>query len=409
MNATTARHSARVALLTLLLVVGLLPVSQALWTPQLSAQEPERDRVNLDVEDAGADAGANAPGADWLEHYLKDIEEAAIEEAEAARDAQQQRAAQSNSRAMTRAQRRVYRNAPGDLTQDARGRWFRTSFPLYDRFWLEASSGVRTGQQGEPGSGVEAPALRMPMTGRLRLERGLALDYSDESVWWMLRHALLDTRVRTAGTGKGLDVESTLLEGRYLRHDLNAFVVIPSANDLRIPANFDIAVDYTLMRLRANYQPTDATRGWTVSRVEAVELAFMADLIRDETYRHRFAVGLSSWYLAERGGSDTPWRHELSPLAAGKVLYGWDHPRGLSRIYSEVVCGGALSVVGDVSTETGWQGRCRGLFLAEWTPMAISDHPLSIPLEVRADMPLADARALTLEATLGVRLSFARR
>ena len=88
------------------------------------------------------------------------------------------------------------------------------------------------------------------------------------------------------------------------------------------------------------------------------------------------------------------------------MLYGWDHKDGLFRFYTEAICGASLTVDTEaVDAPMDWGWRCRSLLEMEWTPIAISDAPLSIPLEVRADFPFENRDAFDVRATLGIRWS----
>jgi hypothetical protein len=275
----------------------------------------------------------------------------------------------------------------GRFAVDATGERFRVGFPLYERITLGAALPVSSGNQDMTWS---APALE----AEVRLS--LALGFDTEEVWWNMRHALLRTRA-WSGSGDTWNVELTALDGWYLRHDLGSFVVIPVAEDLRIPAPFDIAVDYRLARLKLAH---DGQQGWSLGRLDVVELAFMADFIRDPEYRKRLAIGPASWYHATPGDV---WTHELSPMSAGKVLAGWDQRDGLASVYGEAVCGGALTFDSGGGTST-WRTGCRGELRAEWTPLAISNAPLSIPLTARADIPFKGDDPASWSVLVGLRL-----
>lgn len=275
----------------------------------------------------------------------------------------------------------------GMYAVDAQGHRFRVGFPLYDRITIGGASAVA--QDGED-MGWSRPV----MEAQVRLS--LALGFEEEEVWWNMRHGLLTTRL-WAGAGDVWHMETTALDGWYLRHDLGSFIVVPINEDLRIPAPFDIAVDYRLLRVRLKHEG-DA---WQMGALDVVDLAFMADFIRDPKYRKRFAIGPTSWYHATPGDV---WRHEVSPMSAGKVLAGWDQADGLASVYGEAVCGGALAFVG--GEREGWRTGCRGELRAEWTPLAISDQPLSLPLTARAEVPFTGGEAASWSVLVGLRLGF---
>jgi hypothetical protein len=307
------------------------------------------------------------------------IEEVAVEDAGA-----------TKTRASQRPKLDRKRRREGQYMVDEKGRRFRVSFPLYDRLSIEGNTGFSPIGEGRNPAQVG---------GRLRSDLSVSLDFSEDEVWWMMRHKLLDTSLARTGGAEPFRVQGTVLEARYLRHDLSTFIVVPAANDFRLPGNFDIALDYTLGR----YDFTFGGGTLNSQRIDVVDLSFLMDFIRDETYRHRFAVGMASWYHATPGDL---WQHEISPLTAGKVLYGWDHKDGLFRFYTEAICGASLTVDTEaVDAPMDWGWRCRSLLEMEWTPIAISDAPLSIPLEVRADFPFENRDAFDVRATLGIRWS----
>jgi hypothetical protein len=273
----------------------------------------------------------------------------------------------------------------GMFAVDATGERFRVGFPLYERVALGA--GLPVASAGE-GMGWSSPMF----DAELRLS--LALGFDAEEVWWNMRHRIAHVQVWSTPDDTWR-MEATVVDGWYLRHDAGSFIVIPIAEDLRIPAPFDIAVDYRLGRARLAHD----SEGWGLERLDVVELAFMADFIRDPQYRKRLAIGPASWYHAVPGDV---WRHELSPMSAGKVLAGWDQRDGLASVYGEAVCGGALVIEGSEEGSV-WRTGCRGELRAEWTPLAISDAPLSIPLTARAEVPFGDDPA-RWSVVLGLRL-----
>lgn len=278
----------------------------------------------------------------------------------------------------------------GDYAIDGEGREFRVAFPLYNRISFETNSGYSRAASRDPGQ----------FALRVRTELGGKLDYEDDEVWWNVRHGLFDTSIWRAPEDGRVQLSATLLDARYLRHDLESFIVMPSLNDFKFPANFDIAVDYQLLRVDAR---VGQGQGRTIERMDVAELAFMADFIRDESYRHRLAIGPIGWYYATPGEL---WTHEVTPLSGGRLLYAWDQRDGLFRVRADATCGYARVSTIEVDAPVTWRGRCRAEGLLEWTPLAISDHPVSIPLQVNADVPLDNPDALDVQATLGLRWSW---
>ena len=294
---------------------------------------------------------------------------------------------------MTRDKERERAAASEDYIVDERGRALRVAFPLYERFWLEASSG-RSASRGMERLGA-----------RVGWEKSWAFDFHDEEIWWVLRHTFLHTEAWSPERGTWR-LEGALLSGQYLRHDLSSFVLIPSLNDLRLPANFDIALNYNLLDVELERA---AERGaWRLERARVAEAAVMMDLIRDETYRHRLAFGPAAEYTFERQPGERSLAHRLSPMTGIKALYGWDHPRGLFRLYSEARCAASvlISLAEEArATPSPWAWRCGAEALTEWTFMAINDRAISLPVKLNIERDLAPGGRSELALTLGLRLS----
>ncbi len=303
---------------------------------------------------------------------------------------------------LTRGKERKRQERQGDFHVDTQGRIFRVSFPLYDRFTL-------TGQlRGDYGSSAENKSDFLSFGARMTLHKSLALDFSDEEIWWMMRHRFMDVTYRPTGSGRN-HVRVSVLEGNYLRHDLNSFILLPAANNLRIPANFDIAADYALFEMDVEHHVgADAEQTWTLNAVEVASMALLMDFVRDEDYRKRFAIGPAGWHTMTRM-EDGTWQHQTSALTALKVVYGVDHRNGRMRFYGDVTCGAALNykvAQGDMASSPEWSSRCKTRQEFEWIVLAISDRPVSIPVEVRADLPLASLEQSNVEATVGLRIGF---
>lgn len=303
---------------------------------------------------------------------------------------------------LTRDKKREALARQGDHVTDKKGRTFRVSFPIYERFFLEGQTGALPASVG---TSTRSPAMA---GGRIAFAKSFALDFSDEDIWWVMRHRLLDTSYSRKSQGNA-SLRSTLVTGQYLRHDLSSFVIVPAANDLRLPANFDIATDYQLLDIELSESKADSERSWSVDQINVAHLAILMDFIRDEDYRHRFAVGVAGLYQI-RPDAQNAWQHEISPLTSAKVLYGWDQADGRARVYTEATCGRSLQFIpSQPSQAQTWRWRCQTLTELEWTFLAISDRPLSIPLELRTDLPMASLKESSITATIGLRLSFSRR
>ncbi len=310
---------------------------------------------------------------------------------------------------LTRNTRREALERQGDYVTDKQGRTFRISFPLYERFFIEAQTGALP-------SDTIATSTRSPdmIGGRIAWNKSFALDFSDEDIWWMMRHRFFDTRYARRAS-RSTTLHTTLLKAQYLRHDLSSFVIVPAANDLRLPANFDIATDYEIFDITLSSTHDGQKRSWSIDQLDVAHIAILMDFIRDEDYRHRFAIGIAGDYQLDplidaTTDTRTGWRHEVSPLTSAKILHGWDGKDGRFRIYNEATCGQSLQfMLSSGTTQQDWRWRCQTLSELEWTPVAISDRPLSIPLELHTDLPLGALQNATLQATIGLRMSFSRR
>lgn len=290
-----------------------------------------------------------------------------------------------------------------DYITDKKGRRVRVGFPLYDRVVVESLAQLSMTPQ-------RAAHLTAPGVG-FAWHKSLALDFNDEDIWWMLRHKLLTTDYRSVEPSGGARLRLSLLRGQYLRHDLSSFVVVPRGeDDLRLPANFDIAADYRLLEVEGENEDLFAPRaGFRLTRIETLSTALLMDFVRDESYRKRFAVGVAGWHTMTRLNEESDWHHAISPLSALKVLYGVDQKSGRARAYGEVACGAEIGLdAGGGMRASQWSWRCRALHELEWVFMSINDAPVSVPLEVRLDMPLAAKERGVVEATLGLRVGLMR-
>lgn len=280
------------------------------------------------------------------------------------------------------------RRRDGVYVIDERGRRYRVMFPLYDRFYVE---------------GQLAPISQQPLflqegmswAGRVGIKSSFALSFTDESVWWNLRHTFLDLSMFSAGGA--LSMRGTLIDASYLRHDVSSVILVPSLGDLRLPAPFDLAMDYRIGRGTLAYT---SDGGADLKRLEVADVAFLLDFMRDPQYRHRLAIGPAGWYHAEPG---EVWQNELAPLSALKLVYGWQREDGRFWTLNQATCGTAAHFQG--GGEGDWRWRCRGEFNLEWMLVAINDQPLSLPIEARVDIPLGNTSRTTAQVTVGLRLS----
>lgn len=281
------------------------------------------------------------------------------------------------------------RRREGVYVVDEQGRRYRVMFPLYDRFYVE---------------GQYAPVSQQPMflqqggswAGRLGIKSAFALSFTDESIWWNLRHTFLD--LTAFSVDRAFSVRGTLIDASYLRHDISSVVLIPSLGDMRLPAPFDLAMDYRIGRGTFTYT---SDGGVDFKRLEVADVAFLLDFMRDPQYRHRLAIGPAGWYHAEPGAI---WKNELAPLSALKLVYGWQRADGRFWTLNHATCGAAAHFQG--GSEGDWRWRCRGEVNLEWLLVAINDQPISLPIEARIDIPLGDTANATAQVTVGLRLSF---
>lgn len=274
---------------------------------------------------------------------------------------------------------------------DEKGRKLRIKFPLYDR--------VSFGTDVQTTSLLDGFGLTRP-SWRFAWDVSVAKNFTDENIWWNMRHRVLDTSATWDWENDTGALTLDILKGSYLRHDLSSFITIPTLNDLRVPANFDIAVTYTAGRMFWQY---DKPNGMALTRIEFMDLALLLDFVRDEDYRHRFAVGLSGWYYADT--KQETWKHEVAPLSGLKVLYGWDHARGLFSFLAQGQCGLANHFTSDQDNQS-WLWRCRASTQMRWIPFSISDRPITIPFEMNLDAPMGQGIRPELTATLGIQFGF---
>ena len=271
---------------------------------------------------------------------------------------------------------------------DERGRVFRVAFPLHDRLLVDYGAvGGRglDGERGELGHRVHA-AWKTTM----------GLDFAEENIWWRFRHTFADMNYAWgASSGR---MRATAVRGDYLRHDMSSFIVIPAKRDLKIPAPFDIAVDY-----KVGDFDLQVDRGqWSLNRVDVAEVAIPLDFIRDPNYRHRLAIGPAASYRIYPGVE--PARHELAPLTGVEALYAWESEDGLYSFDVRARCTNAVTLGGD--GDGRWKLGCEGHARAEVIVFSINDQPISVPAEVDISNTYFADDELIWSAWVGLRLSF---
>lgn len=270
-------------------------------------------------------------------------------------------------------------------------RSFRTSFPLYDRVVFGVSTHVLSHDTTPDVFGSQLTA---------HWDVSASLEFADEDVWWLLRHRVLDAQLHLTNTraDSGMTLSGALLKGHYLRHDNSSFITVPTLGNIRVPADFDIAVEWEIGRVALS----DRGDKWGIDHLDILELDLMLDWIRDPLYRHRFAVGVHGSYEVVTRADDS-WDSFISPLSQLSVLYGWDHSRGLVSVLAKAHCG-VRRRFQPLPNEGTWLPSCDTQLRAEWTPLSISNSPLSLALRARAHVPFHDEATASVEATLGLRM-----
>lgn len=277
---------------------------------------------------------------------------------------------------------------------DDAGRPIRVVFPLHHRLAADAFASASSSAQ------LPGP-IRTGL--RLSLQHSFQRDFPDEEVWWHFRHTWLQTAATWAGTG--LTLNSTLLQGTYLRHDKSAFVVVPSAANLRFPAPFDVAFEYTLLDVEFDQNTT------TLTSIDVVTFAFLLDFIRDPSYRHRLAVGPVLSYglwrddVEPAGEDEALWTHSFIPMTGGRLAYGWESSTGRLAAGGQAQCAAEAALFDQA---LNWRRRCSLTASGEWTMLAINDRPINLIFAASADegrQRIEPDTGLHWSASLGLRLS----
>ncbi len=274
-----------------------------------------------------------------------------------------------------------------DYRVDSKGQSYRVTFPLHDRVFVGAFAGGSTAGPNRQG-GI-----------RMGVKHSFDLDFPEEEIWWRFRHTWLTTEAQR--TGADLTLRSTLIESSYLRHDKSGSIVIPSATDLRFPAPFDLAIEYTLLGV-----DFDSGRR-QFRKIDFVRFAFLLDFIRDPDYRHRLALGPVVSYSISRNELDPDtWNHSFIPATGGRILYGWESATGLTAADAVLQCAGEARLIDE---GLSWGLRCGLDAHLERTLVAVNDRPISLLVTGSVEEnPWSDAAPIW-SASLGVRLSLPRR
>jgi hypothetical protein len=159
---------------------------------------------------------------------------------------------------------------PGsDYLIDDQGRPIRVAFPLHDRLFVEAVA-RQTG------------ARQTGLSLGLGIKHSFGVDFPEEEIWWRFRHTFFDSEVDLASRddGEALRLRAALARGRYLRHDENSFILVPANVDLRIPAPFDIAVEYDLLEVELA-MASGQSEAIEVLAIDVVSVAVLLEFLRD--------------------------------------------------------------------------------------------------------------------------------
>ena len=264
---------------------------------------------------------------------------------------------------------------------DEQGRRFRIVFPRHDRLSALAAF--------SPGNGA-----RFALEPKIELEA----DFPGEEIWWRMRHRFLSLSYSTDVAASD-DLQFEIVRARYLRHDNGSYILMPlGKGNLKLPAPFDIALDYRLARFRWDSKVGDA--GVTgLKAIDVAEFAPMADWIRDESFRHRFAFGpLAHYRIGDMKTSTNS--HQLVPFSGARLLYGYETANGLFSFRVKADLYHAFHVRDDTLTRS-WIAEGTGDI--EWIVFALNNQPFSLVAKGNARL-LDDT--VQGEAEFGLRFSF---
>jgi hypothetical protein len=136
---------------------------------------------------------------------------------------------------------------------------------------------------------------------------------------WFNAHRFMETRAQPDGPAKSLLV--TAYQATLRRHvEEGGFVLIPTADPVRLRFPFDIALDVGLMRYERRVFEGP---GYTV---EPAHIALLFDPIRSVAGRFRLAVGPSLSDMVRVSPGFVV--HEISPLTSGEVDAGFENEDG---------------------------------------------------------------------------------
>ena len=267
-----------------------------------------------------------------------------------------------------------------DFATTEDGRRYRVQFPLHDRIELNVLG--RSGAKSEY---------------RLAWKDSTILAFPEEAIWWNLRHVFA-----SVGWTLSDDVHSTnfeLLRGDYLRHDEASHILIMSYEDIRFPANFDIGVQYSF----ANGQYRNEPFNGRLERLRTADITLLTDFIRDENFRHRFALGVNAYHQMEKN-TDGAWQHEISPLGNAVAIWGWESARGIFAVQARIE--GGWVAQGVSNDEPSWHFQSGGALSGECALVAVNDAPIGLIWDVEMKHNALDG--VEWEAGVGLNLALPR-
>ncbi len=245
---------------------------------------------------------------------------------------------------------------------DAEGRQFRVAFNLHERLVLDY------GVLGGDG---------FMQRVRTAYKTTMGLDFEDERIWWHFRHTLVDLDMRWAGDTTHF--RPTAVRAQYLRHDENSFVVIPTAQNIKFPAPFDMGVEFTLASFDVSYLPDGDS---ILNGIDVADIVVLFEFIRDPNYRHRLALSPIANYRAWRvndgsGELSDDWEHQMVPLTSAELLYAWESATG--RYLFDIRGRWAKAITAHPNGEWDWETQWSAKAHAEVIVLSVNDRPLSIP------------------------------
>lgn len=253
---------------------------------------------------------------------------------------------------------------PGCVVVDEQGRSFHTCFDPGNGLLLGMALLQRDGAALAPAASLTAGVL-------LRTRRE---SRSREGTFWYAEHRFFLSRAQPAAEHRALQV--TAYEGTYRRHLKEGFILVPTAQPIRLPFPFDFAISLGAGRYeRRVWEGRGAT-------IEVGRAALLLDPIRSETGRARLAFGPALSHTLRLDGVEVV--QEISPLTTAQVELGYESVDGWWSVR-------LAGLGGWVFTPGRGEGRlrARGEATAQRILVALNDQPVHLELGVAG--ALADA------------------